>query len=95
MIMGNWDLREFRVEVNLSSLICQERFPIQRLLTLTKGLLNPISRVVLLISLICSYPAHRSHLQPPSLSFSSTTQPSSQSTRLSHSSPSLHAMIMS
>jgi hypothetical protein len=42
-----------------------------------------------------SYPPYRTHLDPPSLSFSSTTPPSSQNTMLSHPSLSLHAMIMS
>jgi len=46
-------------------------------------------------SSFCSYPPHRSHLYPSSLSFSSTTLPSSQNTKLSHLSLSLHAMIMS
>jgi len=35
------------------------------------------------------------HLHPPSLSFSSTTLPSLQKTKLSHPSLSLHVMIMS
>jgi len=39
---------------------------------------NPIRQVVLLISHSRSYPPYRSHLHPPSLSFSCTTLPSSQ-----------------
>jgi len=52
-------------------------------------------QVVPLISHIRSYPPYHSHLHPPSLSFSSTTQPSSQNTMLSHPSLSLHDMILS
>jgi len=39
---------------------------------------NPIRQVVLLMSHSRSYPPYRSHLHPPSLTFSSTTLPSSQ-----------------
>jgi len=60
-----------------------------------RGLPNPIRQVVPLISDIRSYPPYHSHQHPPSLSFSSTTQPSSQNTKLSHPSLSLHDMIMS
>ena len=48
-----------------------------------------------LITHIRSYPPHRSHLPPPSLSFSSTSLQSSQNTKLSHPSVSRHVMIMS
>jgi len=51
--------------------------------------------VVPLISHFRSYPPLRSQLHPPSLSFSSTTLSSSQNTKLSQPSLSLHAMIMS
>jgi len=68
---------------------------IQSVITPIQGLPNPIRQVVPLISHIRSYPPHRSHLHPPSLSFSSTSQPSSQNTKLSHPSLSLHGMIMS
>jgi len=95
MIMRNWDLREFRVRVNLPSPIQQVQVPIRRVITPIRGLPNLIRQVVPLISHICSYPPHRAHLHPPSLSFSSTTQQSSQNTKLSYPSPSLHAMIMS
>jgi hypothetical protein len=40
------------------------------------------------------YPPHRSHLHPESLSFSSTTLPSSHNTMLSYPSVSLYVMIM-
>ena len=60
-----------------------------------RGLPNPIRQVVPLISHIRSYPPHRSDLHPPSLSFSSTSQPSSQNTKFSHPSLSLHGMIIS
>ena len=39
---------------------------------------NPIRQFVLLISHSCSYPPYHVHLHPPSLSFLSTTLPSSQ-----------------
>jgi len=78
IIMRNWDLREFRVRVNLPSQIRQVRVPIRRVITPIRGLLNPIRQVVPLISQVRSYPPHRSHLHPPSLSFSSTTLPSLQ-----------------
>ena len=87
--------REFRVRVNWPSPIRQVQVPIRQVITLIRGLLNPISQVVLLISHSRSYPPNCSHLHSPSLSFSSTTLPSSQNTKLSHPSLSVHAMIMS
>jgi len=78
IIMRNWNLREFHVRVNLPSQIQQVRVPIRRVITPIRGLLNRIRQVVPLISLVRSYPPHRSHLYPPSLSFSSTTLPSLQ-----------------
>jgi len=95
IIMRNWELREFRVRVNLQSPIRQVRVAIRRVITPIRGLPNPIWQVVPLISHICSYPPHRSHLHPTSLSFSSPSQPSSQNTKISHPSLSLHGMIMS
>jgi len=71
-------LREFRVQVNWPSPMWQVPVPIWLVITLIQGLLNPIRQVVLLISHSCSLPPYRSHLHPPSLSFSSTTLPSSQ-----------------
>jgi len=56
---------------------------------------NQIRQVNPLISHICSYPPHHSHLPHPSLSFSSPIQPSLQNTKLSHPSLSLHPIIMS
>jgi len=88
-------LRQFRVWVNLPSPIWQVQAQIRGVITPIRGLPNPIRQVVPLISHIRSYPLHRSHLHPPFLSFSSTTLPSSQKTKLSHRSLSLHAMIMS
>ena len=88
-------LREFRVRVNWPSRIRQVRVPIRRVITPIRGLPNPIRQVVPLISHIRSYPPYHSHLHPPSLSCSSTTQPSSENTKLSHPSLSLHDMIMS
>jgi len=71
-------LREFRVRVNWPSPIRQVRVLIRRVITPIRGLRNPIRQVVLLICHSRSYPPYRSHLHPPSLSFSSTTLPSSQ-----------------
>jgi len=88
-------LREFCVRVNWPCPIRQVRVPIQLELTPISGHRNPIRQVVPLISLFRSYPPYHSHLHPPSLSFSSTTQPSLQNTKLSHPSLSLHDMIMS
>jgi len=67
LIMRNWDLREFRVRVNLPFLIWQVLLPIRRVKTPILGLLNPIRQVVPLTSHIHSYPPYRSHLHPPSL----------------------------
>jgi len=95
IIMRNWDLRECRVRVNLPSPIRQVGFPIGHVITPIRALPDQIRQVVPLISHIWSYPPHRSHLHPTSLSFSSISQPSSQNTKLSHPSLSLHGMIMS
>jgi len=95
IIMRSWDLREFRVRVNWPSPERQVRVLIQCVITTIRGLPNPIRQVVPLISHIRSYLLHRSHLHPASLSFSSTSQPSSQNTKLCHPSLSLHGMIMS
>jgi len=94
-IMRNWDLREFGVRVNWPSPIWQVRALIWRVITPIRGLPNPIRQVLPLIAHIHSYPPHCSHLHPPSLSFSSTSQTSSQNRKLCHPSLSLHGMIMS
>jgi len=70
--------REFCVRVNCPSLIRQVRVPIWRIITPIRGYLNPIMQVVILISHSCSYAPYRSYHHPPSLSYSSTTLPSSQ-----------------
>jgi len=67
IIMRNWDLREFRVRVNLLFPIRQVQLPIRRVRTPIRGPLNLIRRVVPLFSHIRSYPPYRSHLHPPSL----------------------------
>ena len=67
IMMRNWDLREFRMGVNLPFLIWQVRVPIQWVFTLIQGLLNPIRQVVPLISHIHSYPPYCSHIHPPSI----------------------------
>jgi len=87
-------LREFRVQVNLPSLIRQEQVPIRRAITPIRGFPNPIRQVVPLISHINSYAPYRSHLHPH-LSVSSTTPPLSLHTQLRHPSLSLYATIMS
>jgi len=69
IILRNWDLKEFGVRVNGPSMIQQERVPIQGVITSIWGLPNPIRPVVPLISHICLYLQHRSHLHPLSLSF--------------------------
>jgi len=94
IILRNWDVREFRGQVDIPSQIWQVRVPIWCVITPIRGLPNPIRQVVPLISHIHSYPPHCSHLHPPSLSFSSITLPSSQDTKLSHPSLSLHVMIV-
>jgi len=95
IIMRTRELREFHAQGNLPSPIRQVRVPIWHALSLTRGLPNPICQVIPLISQMCSYPPHCSHLHPPCLSFSSTTLPSSQNTMLSHPLLSHHVVIMS
>ena len=88
-------LREFCGQVNLPSPMWQVQVPIGHVVTPIRGLSNPIRQVAPLISNIRSYAPHCSHHHPPSLSFSSITLASSQNTKLSHPSLSLHLMIMS
>ena len=95
IIMRNWDSREFCVRVNWPSPIRQVWLPIWCEITLVQGVLNPIRQVVPIISDILLYPPHRSHLHPPSRSFSSITLPLSPNPKSSHSFLSLHVMIMS
>jgi len=73
IIMGNWDLRESCVRVNLPSPKWQVRVPIRGVIPLIGHRANGIRQVVPLISHICLYPPHHFHFHPPSLSFSSTT----------------------
>jgi len=87
-------LGEFNVWVNWPSPIRQVWDPIRRKLTPIRGRPDPIGQVVHRISHIRSYPPYHSHLHSPSLSFSSTSQPSSQNTKLCHPSLSLHDIIM-
>jgi len=95
IIMRNWDLREFHLRVDLPSPIQQERVPIRHVITSIGGHPNSVRQVVPLISHICRYPLHRSHLHRPPLSFSSTTLTSLQNSKLSYHSLSLHVMIIS
>ena len=78
IIMRGWDSKQFRVRVNLPSPIRQVQVPIRRVITPIRGLVNLIRQLVLLIAQVRSDPPYRSHLHPPSLSFSSTTLPSLQ-----------------
>jgi len=80
-------LTELRVRVNWPSLIRPVWVPIRRVTTLIRGLLNPITQVIPLISRSRSYPSYHSHLHLPSLSFSSTTLPSSQEHKVKSSLP--------
>jgi len=89
-IMRNWNLREFRVQVKWPLLIRQVLLPIRQLQTPKGVLLNPIRQAVPLASHICSYPPYLF----PSSSPIPLSLPSSQNTKLSHPSLSLHAMIM-
>ena len=85
-------LTETRVtadEVNLPSPLWQMNVPIRHVISPISGHSNPIRQVVHLIFHIRSYPPHHVHLHPPSLSFSSTTLPSSQNPKSSHHSLSL------
>ena len=77
IFMRNKDLWVFHVRVNLPSPIVQVRVTIWRVITPIGGLPIPIRQVVPMITDVGSYPPYRSHLHPPSLSFSSTTLPSS------------------
>jgi len=67
IIMRNWELREFGVQVNWPFPIQQVLLPIQRVRTSIWGLLNPIRQVLPLMSHIRSYPPDCSHSHPASL----------------------------
>jgi len=86
-------LRELRMWVNLPSPIWQVQVPIRCVITLIRGLSNPIRQVVPIISHICSYPTHYSHPHSTSPSFSFTTLPLLQNTKLRHGSLFLHAVM--
>jgi len=62
--MRNWDLGEFRVRLNVPSLIQQVWVAIGQVITWIRGLPNPFRQVVPLISPIGSYPPRRSQLPP-------------------------------
>jgi hypothetical protein len=91
----NLGLRESCVQVHLSSPIQQVPVPIRCLITPTRGLPNRNKQVVSLSAHISLYSAHRSHLHPPSHSFSLITLQSSQNTTLTHSSLFFDVMIIS
>jgi hypothetical protein len=95
IIMRNWDLREFRVRVKMTIPDTAGTSPDPACNYINPKSSQPNQASRTLISHIRSYPPHRSHLHPPSLSFSSLTLPSSQNTKLSHPSLSLYVMIMS
>jgi len=85
----NCDLREFRSRVRWLSLVWEFRIPIRCVITPLWSPPNPLSQVISLISRISSDLPLLSQLHPPSLPSSSTTQPSSQNTKLRHPSLSL------
>jgi len=93
--MRNWNLREFRVQVNLPSQIWQLRVPIWSVITLLNGPPSTIGQAVPLISHIRSPSSTSFASSSPSLSFSSITLLLSQNRKFSHHSLSLHVMIMS
>jgi hypothetical protein len=95
IILRNWDIREFPVQVNLPSMIQQVHVPIRRVITPVKALPNRMRKVVPLISHIRSYPPHCYHIHPPSLSLTSPTLTSLQNRKLSYPSLSLHVKITS
>jgi len=64
IIMRNWDIGELCVRVNLPSLRWQVQVLSWRGITPKRGLPNSITPVIPLISQICSYSLHRSHLHP-------------------------------
>jgi len=78
IIMRNWILTEFRVRVNSPSPIRQVLVPIWRVITVIRGLQNPVRQVVPQISPVHLYTPYHTHLNLPSLSFSSTTLTSLQ-----------------
>jgi hypothetical protein len=94
IIMRNWDIREYHVQVNSPCAIQQIAVLIQHVISLSWGVPNSIRHVLSLISHIHLYSPHGSHHHPVSYSVSSTTLPSSDDTKLSHSSVSPYVMIM-
>jgi hypothetical protein len=88
IIRWNCNIRDFGVHGNVP-------IPIQSVVTLLRGLLNPSRELIPQNSLIDSYPPHQSHLYPSCLSFSSTSLSSLQNTKSIHCALSVHAMIMS
>jgi len=89
-----WDLREHCAQINLPSPVSSLWFPIRSVIILMQRLSNPTRQVIPLIFHIRLYPPHHSHLDTPTLSFPSTTLPSSWNTQLHYHSLSLHAMIL-
>jgi hypothetical protein len=94
IITRNWDVVERCVQVNGTSPIGQVQVPILRVIAPIRGLLNPITQVVLLISHSFSYRPYRFHLHPPSLSCPQLYH-HCNNTKLGHPSLSLYAIIMS
>jgi len=62
IILGNWDLTQFRVWVNLPSPIREVQVPIWHISTPIGGLLYSIRQVQPLISQIRSYPPYHYHV---------------------------------
>jgi hypothetical protein len=85
-------LRDFYMQVNLPSPIWQVQVPIHWVIWPIKGRSNSIRESC---SPDFSYSTYNCHVHPPSHSVSSTTLPSSRNTKFSHSSQSLHVIIIS
>ena len=95
MLLGKGDLRGFNVRVNIQSPILQVSVAVQHVKPPIRGIPKQLRQILPLLSHIRSYPPR--HSAPYLLSFSSsfTTLPSSQNTKFSHPSLSLHALIIS
>jgi len=66
IIMRNWVVTEFCVQVSLLRPIRQIWLLIRLVSMLIRGIVTPIRNIVRLISYITSYPPYHSHLHPPS-----------------------------
>jgi hypothetical protein len=94
MIIRYWYLTEFCVSVNLPTLAHHVSVLMQCIISPIWGHADEIKQAVPPISHIRWYSPYCSHLHHPSLSFLSTALPSSQNTKMIHSSQSMHVVIM-